>query len=417
MPADTLEAPPFTAPDLTNYSPDQAQGIFNPESVPPKQNGSSPSVEKPAETQVDDRPEAMKPKEEKTEPKDKLGKLGAIKKPEEPKIEEPKVEAKTEKDPLDDAPGPKQLRDAYNKLKEEHAPLKENFEKTKAEYESIRKEFDLTKEEMAKLKAMNLNENERKEYVLYRQLNAERALIESDDYKKNILGPIQSQFSRLQKLSKEAKLDPNQLTALQNAVDMPDEIDRNRAIRTVLKSADIDPEDFGDFLTVATDAAKQLKEVHYPKMESKLAEAREIEQAARTKEKEQTVQASTKGKEEYTREYSDVHKTLTENQFKALMDDTDLNIEGTTFADAIKTAEPGETARDKAYQAMAGAAMPFMIEFTNKLWARVDAAERAIKASNGVKPKAADGQVKAVDTKSEQLDANAVFRAAPSFGG
>jgi len=395
------------------YSPDQAQGLFNPESAPSKP---APTPEKVAttETVVDDKPDAMKP-EKPEEKKDRLGKLGAVKKPEEPKVEEAKVEAKVEDDPLKDAPGPKQLRDAYNALKAEHGPLKEKATKLETEYKQIQSELGLTKEELGKLKAMNLNPEEREKFVHVQKLNAERVLKDSDAYKNDIIAPIQAQFKRIENLAAKAKLTPVNLAALQNAMDIPDELERGWAIKSIFEDADVEPSKLNDFCAAAADVAMKLNEQHYPKMEAKLAEARDIEKAAREKDKNDTEQAGTKEKEEYTREFSRVHDIYAGSQFKAILEDTGISVDGTTMAEALKSAEPATDATGRASQALCEAAMPFAIEFINKLWARTDAAERAIKTMNGSGPKRTDSLPKDTPTETK-VSADEMFKNPANFG-
>lgn len=378
-----------------------------------------PPPEKPeADTQIlTDKPEPEKPKPEAkaTEKKSALDKMGAVKKPEVAKPEAKPNGVVVEEKPVD-VGNTKQLREAYEKQKAEFASLKAELDKVRPDYEKIRKDFDLTRAELTELKAANLNPEERGRFDKLREIHATWELEQDKSYQEKVMAPIHQRIAKIHKVATEAKLDPVATEAVKNAMDLPDELDRSREIRRILKGADLEPDDFHDFYTSLTTVGRELNEKYYPEMEAKQKQALDIEQAARTKDKQEAEQAQVREKAEFQKERDFVHKHLTEQSLKHLMEETDLSVDGVTLAEALQGAEPADNARDRAYQSQAGAAMPFVIEYTNKLLAKIHELEQANQIRNGSSPSRSDALVKTTEAKRTPDDPNAVFKSVGSFG-
>lgn len=356
-------------------------------------------------------------------PKSRLEKLSGVKKPE-PKKEEqkPNGQAETQPEKPVDTANMRQLREAYNKSKENEAALREELEKVRpdaAKVEEYRKELDMSREELAKLKAMNLNEEERGEYTKLRDMHALSVLRESKDFKEKIMAPIQAQGKRLQNVAKQAKLDPVGVQALENAMDMTDELDRKREIRRIFKAIpDLSPEDFTDFYTESVSIGDKLNNDLYPALDAKEKQAMEIEQAARTKGKEEEEKKSLQEKEEFQKERKFVQQLLKDDKLKVLFEDTDLSVDGTTMNEAMEQIEAADNPRDRAYEVLSGAAMPFMIEKLNRLLSKVHELEEANRVRNGSGPKRGDSLEKGPDTGKnyDPNAANSIFRVPGGFG-
>ena len=351
---------------------------------------------------VIDKPDAMKPKS-------KIDALGKINKPEEKKVEQTTNGKEPAKEPNPD--NLKEFRQQYDLTKKERDELKAELEKVKPDYEKIRKEFDLTKEELNKLKALNLNGEERQRFDSLRQQHALVELRESKDFKEKILAPIQQRLGKIEAAVSEAKLSPTGAEALKNAMDIQNEFSRDREIRRIFSEVEgITPEDLSLFVSSMSTVGRELNEQFYPRMEQAEAQASEIEKASRQNSKQQAEQAKMKEEQEYKRESEALTKELGDGAFKVLLDDPELSIDGVTFADALKDAELPANARERAYHAKTAQATPFLIQFINKLWSENHSLKSANKARNGASPSLTDGVVK------DQAAANAGPSIEEAFG-
>jgi hypothetical protein len=424
-----IAEPPPTSSAATSYDPGAAQSIFNPESAPPKQEA-QPQVEAPQTTvkteapegqKLVDKPDAMKSEGEKGK-KSRLDQLTGLKKPEE-KAEPKTVEKAVEDKPVDMG-NAKQLREAYEKQKQDMAALRAELEKVKPNAEKLeqyRKDLDMSREELSKLKALNLNDEERGQYSKLQELHALDVLRESPEYQQKIMAPIQSRLGKIESAIKEAKLNPVAAEALKTAIDIQDEFARNREIRRVFKEAELDPDDLNDFTSSMVRVAGELNDQYYPALEAKEKQALEIQAAARLKDKEQAEQSTTKEKQEFQKEHEFVRNLLKEDKLKLLFEDTDLSVDDgeggrVTLAEALENAAPADNPRDRAYEVNAGAAMPFMIEYLNKLLAKNHTLEEANRLRNGSQPKRGDAVQKGVELKETPIDANDVFKRQGPFG-
>lgn len=392
-----------------------------PDSAPIQQQPAKPEAP-PAETQTE-KPQQT-PKDGKS--KSRLDSLGGVKKPEEKK-EEPKEEKPAaEGQNGHAAPEPKnppELRKAYEKAKADAAALRAELDKIRPDFEKVgelRAELDTSKQELARLKAMNLSDEERTNYGKLRELHALAELRESKEFQSNYIAPIQQQGRRLEAVAQAAKLSPAAFEAIKNAMDIGSELERKREIRRILKEVpELPPEDFTDFYSEVVSVGDKLNNDIYPKMEAAEKHALEIEQAARTKTKQEAEQSATKEKETLQKEREFVRNLLRDDKLKVLFDDTDLSVDGVTLADAMDQAEPADNPRDRAYEVQAGAALPFMIEYLNRLLAKNHELETANKIRNGASPSRGDGGVKPTEQQGayDPNAANSVFRVAGGFGG
>lgn len=430
MPADTatLDAPPSahdvfkSVETFETPNPRPAQTTPDPAAAPAaKTEAGAPEPPKGGTTNSEgqttvDKPEAMKAKSS-------LDKLGKVAKPE----VEKKVEAKP--NGTDPSPAPAavdlghagKLREAYDKQGQDMAALRAELEKIRpdaAKVTELRTELEGSRAELAKLKAMQLNDEERKRFDGLREMHARYETENSTEFQQKIMAPIQMRVQKIEAIAKKAGIEGVAFQALKDAMDQPDELDRSRGIRQALRGVEnMDADDYTDYYASLTGVGKELHEQYLPQMEAKLKNAGEIEQAARTREKEQAEQKTTADKAEFQKERDYVHKLLAEDSLKPLMEDTDLAIDGVTLAEAMQGAEAPDNARDRAYQAHAGAVLPFTIQYANKLLAKIHALEQANKIRNGAAPSRSDAvQKAAADADRDRLTAEQVFRSNQSMG-
>ncbi len=385
--SDILESSLIEAPNAADVH--AAQAAFNPESVASK----PVPVEKPEAPAVT---EPVKPEPKKTA----LDKLGTIKKPEPAKVDLV-IPEKTTGNPNEN--NVKILRQA----KEELDRLKPEYEKTKGEFEKTRAELTAEREELTKLKALGLNEKEREEYSRYRDLHAVDAVQSSDQFQKNILQPIQYRRNKLKSIAKNAGLPED---ALIDHADIADDFQRNKAIRASLQSAqDLDAAEINDLVGKAIAIADDLNEKWYPKMDEVLANAGEIEKAARQHEQGQHQEMTKKQQAEFQKEHEGMYARFKNEILAPIFNDTDLSIEGTTLDEALKNSRPGTTPQERAAEVHALASYPFLIHKINRLLQEKSVLENANKIRNGSAPSRSDGQTRQVTGRDETLKAEEVF--------
>lgn len=387
------------------YSPDQAQSIFKPDSPLPQQE------QAPSRTQeLADKPN-VKPQEAKPEnaalesagkKKSALDKVGGIKKPEIPK-EEVKVEEPAKTVVKND----KEENWAFMRKKVEDA--EKELSTVKPELERLKPEYETTKAELAKMKALGLTETERNEFKLYREMHAVEAVKNSKDFKEKIMGPIQAKIGKIKSVSSNAKLQPQQASALLDACDIEDEFQRNKAIRSIVRGEDLEPEDYQALADSAISAARDLQETLYPKHDEALGRAEEVQLAARAREQQQGQQATQKQQQEDKRAHEEVWNILSTDKLKLVLDEQDLSIDGITMADAMKGAEAAASPQDRAFEVQAAAALPFIVEYANRALAKVAALEQANKIRNGVVPSRRDGATKEQKIGEKPITAEEAF--------
>lgn len=357
MPDDTdINAIFKSGPSTETFSNDDTDFVGGPNDVKPIDPTPEPTEQKPEAPEA--KTEEPKPEEKKPSKLDRL-------KLEKPKDEEKKPEAKPE-EPKKKPTQEENIR-ILRQAKEELDKLKPEYEKYRTDLESKDKELLTTKEELAKLKALGLNEQERQEYQKYRDLHAIEAVKNSEDFKNHIEAPIKAKVDWISTIADRAKLDETTKSALYNAVDIADKLDRQKAIREIFKNADLDIDDFQTYTGEVIAAANDLNENLYPKMDETLAKAQEIELAAREKEKNQAELMSAKEKEEFSKEHNDLVEQLSKDHLRVLLDDTNLSIDGTSMAEAMKNAAPATDPKEKAWQAIAGSALPFVVQWAQNI--------------------------------------------------
>ena len=392
MPDDTdINAIFKSGPSTEAFSNDDTDFVGGPNDVKPIESSPEPTEQKP------EAPEA-KTEEPKSEEK-KPSKLDRLKL-EKPKDEEKKPEAKP------DEPKRKPTQEENIKIlrqaKEELDKLKPEYEKYRTDLDAKDKELLTTKEELAKLKALGLNEQERQEYQKYRDLHAIEAVKNSEDFKNHIEAPIKAKVDWISTIADRSKLDDTMKAALYNAVDIVDKLDRQKAIREIFKNADLDIDDFQTYSGEVIAAANELNETLYPKMDDTLAKAQEIELAAREKEKNQAELMSAKEKEEFSKEHNDLVEQLSKDHLRVLLDDTNLSIDGTSMAEAMKNAAPAADPKEKAWQAIAGSALPFVVQWAQNILNENHKLKTANNIRNKVSPSLGrDGIAKTPDQKHE----------------
>lgn len=398
--------------NMQGYDPNAANELFkSPEAGAQQPENAQPSTETKLNDMADKNTQVLADDPPKTEEKPKakspLEKVGKLKKPEEPTKEEPKADGQkpAEQKPKSNEDNIRLLRQA----KEEWDKVKPEYEKTKTEYEQTKSELAATKEELTKLKALGLNEAERNEYQKYKDLHAVEAVKNSEEYQKNVLQPIQSRVNKIIDVGKKAGLDQNAVNALLDAVDIPDEWDRSKAIRGILQNADLEVEDYQLASSLVIEAAKDLTENLYPKEDSILQKARDIEIASREREKNAAQEMSKKEQEEFAKEHQGLVEQLASDHLKLLLDDTDLSIEGTTMSEAMKTATPADNPQEKAYQAIAGASLPFVMQWAQKILNENNQLKAANNVRNKTTPGRGDGLPKTQAPGEQKLTIEEVF--------
>jgi len=378
-----------SGPSTETFSSEDTDFIGGPNDVKPIE-----TAPEPTETKVEE-PEAKtgEPKPEEKKPS-KLDKVKLNK----PKDEEPKAEPKPE-EPKKKPTQEENIR-ILRQAKEELDKLKPEYEKFRTDFDAKDKELLTTKEELAKLKALGLNEQERQEYQKYRDLHAVEAVKNSEDFKAHIEAPIKAKVDWISTIAGRANLDETTKAALYNAVDIPDKLDRQKAIREIFKNADLDIDDFQTYTSEVISASNELNEVLYPKMDNTLAKAQEIELAAREKEKTQAEQSSAKEMEEFSKEHNDLVEQLSKENLRVLLDDTSLSIDGTSMAEAMKSATPASDPKEKAWQAIAGSALPFVVQWAQNILNENHQLKQANNIRNKVSPSLGkDGMAKTADQK------------------
>ena len=328
------------------------------------------------------------------------------------KLNKPKdEEAKAENPEPKKRPTQEENIKILRQAKEELDKLKPEYEKYRTDLETKDKELLTTKEELAKLKALGLNEQERQEYQKYRDLHAVEAVKNSEDFKAKIEAPIKAKVDWISTIAQRANFDETTKSALYNAVDIPDKLDRQKAIREIFKNADLDIDDFQTYTGEVITAANELNEVLYPKMDETLTKAQEIELAAREKEKGQAEQVSAKEKEEFTKEHTELVDQLSKDHLRMLLEDTDLNLDGTTMAEAMKNAAPASDPKERAWQAIAGSTLPFVVAWAQKILNENHSLKKANNIRNKVSPSiGGDGVSKAHNQGVEAMSADEVFK-------
>lgn len=329
-----------------------------------------------------------------------LDKMGKINKPEPPK-EEPVVPPVK----VDDK------EKNWNLLRERAEKAEKELNTIKPEYEKIKPAYETTRQEFEALKAKGLNEEERSEFARLREMNAVEMVRNSIEYRKKLQIPAQKQFDRIQAVAKNANLKGQALAALNEAVEIPDDFQRAKAIRAIVKGEDLEPEDYQELANIAVTAANDLMTNWYPKMDEVEAQALEVQNAARAKQGQAQQEMSTKQKAELDKAHQDVYSQLSGESLKPLFDEPDLSVEGTTLADAMKNPAKAGSPQEMAAQEQLAAAAPFMIEHINRLLKKVFDLEQANKMRNGSAPNRNDGKTKTQDpAKEQQLDAKEVFQ-------
>ena len=331
-----------------------------------------------------------------------LDRVGAAKNPEVAKVaaEEPEV-AKGVAKPAAKGSVEENLR-VLGRAKEEWDKAKPEFEKTKTELASVRKEYE-------ELKSIGLNEKERAEYVRYRDLNAKEAVRQSEEFKNEIMAPIQKNIGKINSASQNATLSEDAHRQMLLACDIPDEWQRNKAIRAAIATADLEMDDVKTLSDIVIASAKELNEVWYPKEDEKMAKAAEIEAAAKERDQNQYKEFQGKQKAEFENEHKSVLNILSTDKLKQLVEDPTLVIEGVSMIDAMKGAAQATTMRDRAFEVHAAAALPFVVEDRNRWRAKYDELEKANHLRNGSAPSRSDGQPKVVVEQGGGLTAREVF--------
>lgn len=392
MPDDTdINAIFKSGPTTETFSSDETDFVGGPNDVKPIESNPEPPEQKPEALEA----KSEEPKQEEKKPS-KLDRL----KLEKPKDEDKKPEAKTEEPKR--KPTQEENIKILRQAKEELDKLKPEYEKYRTDLETKDKELLTTKEELAKLKALGLNEQERQEYQKYRDLHAVEAVKNSEDFKNHIEAPIKAKVDWISTIADRSKLDDTMKSALYNAVDIPDKLDRQKAIREIFKNADLDIDDFQTYSNEVIAAANELNENLYPKMDETLGKAQEIELAAKEKERNQAELMSAKEKEEFSKEHTELVDQLSKDHLRVLLDDTNLSIDGTSMAEAMKNATPATDPKEKAWQAIAGSALPFVVQWAQGILNENHKLKTANNIRNKVSPSLGrDGIAKTPDQKHE----------------
>ena len=111
---------------------------------------------------------------------------------------------------------------------------------------------------------------------------------------------------------------------------------------------------------------------------------------------------SAKEKEEFSKEHNDLVEQLSKDHLRVLLDDTNLSIDGTSMAEAMKNAAPATDPKEKAWQAIAGSALPFVVQWAQNILNENHKLKTANNIRNKVSPSLGrDGIAKTPDQKHE----------------
>ena len=418
-----LATPPAPSSSDAGYDPNSAQSVFGAKPLPVESaptsttnsESSAPDAASPTSTsdsarELMDGPDDAKPKaDQPAKKKSALDKVTALKKPEPDKAEATPPSPDGGKD-KQDKPGEK----VSGKTKEENFAIlrqhKEELEKLKPEFETTKAERDQLKTELQQLKALGLTEKERAEYTRYRDLHAVEAVKSSAEFKSKIEQPIIERVNKVANVAKHAGLDETASAALMDACDIPDEFERNKAIRGVLQRAELEVEDYQTLAGIAIAAAKDLNDVYWPKEDQIISQARDVEAAARQREQQQAQEMTAKEKAEFQKEHEAMFQKFSGEYLKPLMDDADLAVEGVTLADALKNSAPGETPAERAAEVHALAALPFVITWAQKMADKAHQLEEANRIRNGSTPARSDGLLKEAKVEERIPTADEMFK-------
>lgn len=393
----TIDAPDASAVNAAN---DTFKSVSSFEFEPAEQEFKEAPKPEPAKEEI----VVEKPKETPDPKKGKLDKVGGIKKPEADKPETGAIV-----DPTKPKGDKEENMAVLRKTKEE-------YERLKPEYEKLKPEYETTKAELAKLKAMGLNDEERKEFQRMREVGAVEAVRNSKEFQEKIMAPIQKKIAGIKSVAANAKLNPQQTSALLDACDIEDEFQRNKAIRGIVKGAgeedDLDLDDYQALADSAIASARDLQENLYPKHDEALSKAQEVQMAARSRQQQESQQMTQKQQQELAAAHKEVWNILSSDKLKPILDEKDFSIEGITMSDAMQNATPADNPTDRAFEVQAAAAMPFLIEYANRALAKAAKLEFATQKRSGSSPDRHDGATKPQDLgKEKPVSADEVFKA------
>jgi len=407
-----LDTPPSQAASAA-YSPEQANSIFTDGSTPKERvKAPEPSRTQQAATETA-KPETNVQLESAGKKKGPMDKLGIIQKPKEE--EKPAVDLKNGQ------VKPPTKEENLAILRERAEKAERELGEIKPEYEKIKPAYETTSTELAALKAKGLNEDERKEFMQLREMNAVEAVKRSRDFQEKILAPIKQRVNRIQSVAVNAKLNPQQTSALMDAVDIEDEFQRDDAIRAIIRGTgadnDLPDEKYLALANAAVATANDLNDNWYPKHDEALSKAEEVQVAARARQGQQHQEMNQRQQADMKKAHEEVYTTLSNESLKPLFEDKELSVDGTTLAEALKNPAKATTPQEMAAQEQLAAAAPFLILYANKALEKAAAIERANRVRNGAAPSRTDGSTKPQVVDGEkQLTADEVFKGAGMRG-
>lgn len=409
-------APPHAQGDLrellaaeppgTAHPPADPSQLQKPEKTP--QDAPKPKTATPTPPDKKNAPEAKEmPK------KGRLEKLGKVEVPEEAKDE-------VKKDPSQTSEADQNQNQEQQIKPEQQTRWKELRAKEERLEKEVIPELEKTKAEIARLQSLIVDEKAKEKLSNLEQRYAEDLVRDSEEYKKNVAEPYQRQMGLINLVAKNAGLNEAQAEALLRATDLQDPFQRSKAMRNIIsqgilldengrpqvvevedeatgektkKYAPLPQEDIANYLAHATAASNKLHEDIYPKDAEAMAKAKEISTAYKGKESQQSVLQREADQKAFNESLADVSKTLSTANLKPLFDDADLKIEGVTISQAFEGAKPAEEGdyQGRAYQALAGEALPFVVEALNKAKRELKEVKGSISARNGARPKTTDG--------------------------
>lgn len=412
--------------------PDQAfKDIFNtPENAPakplPKKAAEKPlnAPKKAPETRSDaSKPDSgVKTAKDDKAPQNRWDKLDDVTKPEEDgseqsnqkKVDEIKGEPKEssqsteETEEEEKAPQDKANQSRWMELKAtENAAKKsqsiDDILKIPSLSEKGRESILSLKKELEDIKVKGIIPEETKAKLeRLEQRFAEEELDSDPAFQRDILYPIQKSWKTLGDVAKEAGLSTTAAQALQGVISDMSEVSRSRAIRKIIatgkqieKSEDgtsdevpLSEEDVSTLSTLAIAAANDLHNNHWPREAEHRRNAKEIADARRGRDVEETAQERVAREEQWGKESTRIDAVLTD-KLKPIFDEFPEAIE------AIKDAKPSKELADQVYDAKASHALFYASKTINSLYQKLAKVEASLKAREAAKPRSGDGSAPA----------------------
>lgn len=348
--SDPLPTPEATAPDFSSLQAAVQQRNAQQQQQAPVEQPATPVEQKPAPQQPKEPVAPKKPWEVSAQEKEAPAPPA-----EEPKIEEPPVEMK---------PEAKTRWGQLRKTEEEYKRIAPEYEKLKAEVEQLRTAEPKLPEEL------------KTELEELRQFRAAYDVENTPEFIKAVVEPYTQVETELKQVADYAQIP---LEDLMKAVEEPNRLKRNAAIRGVLSKSPADiTESEIQLVNGEADKAHSIfqKATDLRKQATEIRSAMTGTQKAQAEAQQRQIEAA------YSKAVGEMSNTLT----TSLKHSGVLNAEVTKAIQEAKQASIAEDPQMAAYQAQAGVLLPHMIELLNKERQELREARAALAARSKASP-------------------------------